>query len=375
MPKKYKIMTIMGTRPEIIRLSETIKAIDKKFNQIIVHTGQNYDYELNEIFFKDLSLRKPDYFLNVVGNNLGETMGNIISKSYSLMNEVKPDAVLVLGDTNSCLSVISAKRHKIPIFHMEAGNRCWDQNVPEMTNRKIVDHTSDINMPYSHMAYFNLIHEGLPLNTLFITGSPIKEVLLAHQKEIDNSKVLDELHLEPHKYIVMSIHREENVDNLDNLLEVFTSLNYVADYYKLPVIFSCHPRSKKRLEDAKFKFSPYIKIHKPFGFLDYGKLEKEAFLILSDSGTITEESSILNVPSVLVRTSTERQEGVVNHVITISGRSKNGIMDSCKRAFLLHQDKHPTVPEYEVMDVSQKVCEIIEKYIPIVNKKVWLKKE
>ncbi|MEG2770322.1 MAG: UDP-N-acetyl glucosamine 2-epimerase, partial [Oscillospiraceae bacterium] len=292
--EKMKVMTIVGTRPEIIRLSEVIKCCDKYFSHLLVHTGQNYDYTLNGVFFKDLGLRDPDFYLDGVGSNLGETMGNIIAKSYTLMEKEKPDAVLLLGDTNSALSAISAKRLKIPIFHMEAGNRCWDWNVSEMINRKIVDHISDINMPYTEHSRRYLLSEGIDGKTMFVTGSPMREVLTAHLEEIEKSNVLKELNLEQGKYILLSAHREENIDNEENFISLMNAVNNIAEKYQMPIIYSTHPRSKKYIEKRNFKFHPLVQSLKPFGFMDYNKLQKNAYCVLSDSGTLSEESAMLN---------------------------------------------------------------------------------
>jgi UDP-N-acetylglucosamine 2-epimerase (non-hydrolysing) len=373
--KKLKVMTIIGTRPEIIRLCEVIKACDKEFDQILVHTGQNYAYELNEVFFKEFGLRKPDYYLEAVGNNLGETMGNVISKAYDLIAKVKPDAVLILGDTNSALSAISAKRLKTPIFHMEAGNRCWDWNVAEMTNRTIVDHISDINMPYSHYAYDNLIHEGMPENRTFITGSPMKEVIDKYLDKIESSDILDQLGLKKDGYIVMSSHREENVDIESKFNRLFPALNKIADKYKLPVIFSVHPRTRKKLDERGFKMSKYIREEKPFGFFEYIKLQENAFCVLSDSGTLTEESSVLDFPAVLIRTSTERQEGIIHGSIVQGGVDFESIDDAIGKVRLIHNGKNhlSIVPDYDCNDVSAKVVDIIKNYVDVVNKETWLK--
>jgi UDP-N-acetylglucosamine 2-epimerase len=373
--KKLKVMTIIGTRPEIIRLCEVIKACDKEFDHVLVHTGQNYAYELNEVFFKEFGLRKPDYYLEAVGNNLGSTMGNVISKAYDLIAKVKPDAVLILGDTNSALSAISAKRLKTPIFHMEAGNRCWDWNVAEMTNRTIVDHISDINMPYSHYAYDNLIHEGMPANRTFITGSPMKEVIDKYRDKIESSDVLDQLGLKKDGYIVMSSHREENVDIESKFNRLFPALNKIADKYKLPVIFSVHPRTRKKLDERGFQMSKYIREEKPFGFFEYIKLQENAFCVLSDSGTLTEESSILDFPAVLIRTSTERQEGVIHGSIIQGGVDFDTIDDAIGKVRLIHNGKNhlSIVPDYDCTDVSSKVVAIIKQYVDVINKETWLK--
>lgn len=377
MAHQLKVMTILGTRPEIIRLSEVIKRCDLEFDHILVHTGQNYDYELNQIFFEELGLRAPDYYLNVVGKNLGETMGSVIAKSYDLIQKIKPDAVLILGDTNSALSAIAAKRLKTPIFHMEAGNRCWDWNVAEMTNRTIVDHISDINMPYSHYAYNNLMHEGLRKDRTHITGSPMLEVINAHRERIESSDILEKLHLEKGKYIIMSAHREENVDIPEKFDRLYPSLNQIADHYQMPVVFSVHPRTRKRFEQRGFVLSPYIREDKPFGFFEYCKLQENAFVVLSDSGTLTEESSIFDFPAVLIRTSTERQEGVLNGSIVVGGVDYDTIMEGIKRARDQHKAGNtlPIVPDYNVRDVSSRVVEIIKKYVSIVNKETWLKRE
>ena len=372
---RMKVMTIVGTRPEIIRLSETIKKLDKEFHHVLVHTGQNYDYELNGIFFKELGLRKPDIFLSAVGKDLGETMGNIIARSYEVIREERPDAVLILGDTNSALSAISAKRLKCPIFHMEAGNRCWDWNVAEMTNRVIVDHIADINMPYSEFAEQNLLREGLPRRRIVRTGSPMKEVILAHDREIEESDVLERLGLEIDGYIVFSAHREENVDDRKKMLALFTSLNEIADELGMPVVFSCHPRTRKRLEAEGFSLSPRIIERKPFGFLDYGKLQRNAYVVLSDSGSLTEESAISHFPAVLIRTSTERQEGTIHHAISIPGIQKENILRAIpiarKRAFEGRSTGVIAVPDYDIDDVSDRVVRSILGLTDWVRKEVW----
>ena len=373
--KKIKLMTILGTRPEIIRLSEVIKACDKAFDHVLVHTGQNYDYELNQIFFDQLGLRKPDFYLNVVGKNLGETMGQVIAKSYDLIQQEKPDAILILGDTNSALSAIAAKRLKCPIFHMEAGNRCWDWNVAEMTNRTIVDHISDINLPYSHFAYENLMKEGLKPERTFITGSPMKEVIHAHIEEIHSSKILEEQGLTKGGYIVMSAHREENVDIPEKFDRLYPSLNKIADHFKMPVIFSVHPRTRKKFEQKGFIVSPYIREDKPFGFFDYCALQKNSYVTLSDSGTLSEESSILDFPAVLIRTSTERQEANEHGSIVLGGVDYETILAGIQEAREIHKpgNNMPIVPDYNHDNVSEKVVEIIKKYIEIINKETWLK--
>lgn len=374
MTKKIKLVTIIGTRPEIIRLSEVIKAIDKdnSFEHILVHTGQNYDYELNQIFFEQLELRAPDYYLNCVGKDLGETIGNAISKSYDLLTKLAPDAVLILGDTNSALCAISAKRLKCPIFHMEAGNRCGDWNVPETINRKIVDHISDINMPYTDHAYTNLMNEGIDKKYTFVTGSPMLEVLNACNDKINNSDILSHLGLEKGKYIVFSSHREENIDIEKNYVKVIESLNAVVDKYQLPVIFSTHPRTKNRLEKSGAKLNPLVRSIKPLGFIDYVKLQENAFITISDSGTLTEESSMRKFPAVLIRTSTERPEGVEAGSIVVSGIDKDGVLLAIESELLRY--KFAKCPEhYDVIDVSRRVIDIIKNNIDVVNKEIWNK--
>lgn len=372
--KKIKVVTIIGTRPEIIRLSEVIKALDKDedIEHILVHTGQNYDYELNQVFFEELELRAPDYFLACAGNNLGETIGNAIAKSYDLLNKLKPDAVLILGDTNSALCAISAKRLKLPIFHMEAGNRCGDWNVPETINRKIVDHISDINLPYTNHAYANLMKEGIDQNFTFVTGSPMLEVLNANNKKIEQSNILNELGLTKNKYIVVSSHREENIDIKKNFDELMPAINLVAEKYQLPVIFSTHPRTRKRLETNGFKMHPLVKNLKPLGFLEYVKLQENALFVLSDSGTLTEESAMRHFPAILIRTSTERPEGVEAGSIVVSGIDGNKILESIDKE--LANYKNASTPEnYDVKDVSSKVVKIIKEKIDFVNKEIWKK--
>ena len=338
---KIKVMTILGTRPEIIRLSQVIKRLDAddRFEHILVHTGQNYDYELNGIFFDELGIRKPDYFLDVAHGSLGDVMGAVIAKSYKLISEVKPDALLILGDTNSALSAISAKRLKCPIFHMEAGNRCDDWNVPEMTNRVIVDHIADINMPYSTYAENNLLREGLDKRFIFKTGSPMREVLEAYKDQIENSDILERLGLEKDKYLVISAHREENVDIEKNFKALFSSLNQVVETIGLRTIFSVHPRTRKRLEASGFKLSPLIEMSKPFGYFEYIKLQKNAYCVLSDSGSVSEESNILDFPAVLVRTSTERQEAEICGSINLSGYSDENILHYISYSKFIHPGK------------------------------------
>lgn len=367
-----KVVTIIGTRPEIIRLSQVIKALDKDkdIKHILVHTGQNYDYELNQIFFDELDLRKPDYYLNCAGKDAGETIGNAISKSYDLLKQLKPDAVLILGDTNSALTAISAKRLKLPIFHMEAGNRCGDWNVPETINRKIVDHISDINLPYTNHAYENLMKEGLDPKYTFITGSPMLEVLNANNSKIEQSNILDELNLEKGKYIVISSHREENIDIEKNFDKLIPAINEIAERYQMPVIFSTHPRTKKRLEEKNIKMHHLVRNLKPLGFIEYVKLQENAFITLSDSGTLTEESAMRHFPAVLIRTSTERPEGVEAKSIIVSGITKEKIIKAIEQE--LKQYKSASIPEnYDVKDVSSRVIKIIKDKISVVNKEIW----
>ena len=375
MSDKLKVCTIVGTRPEIIRLSEVIKCCDKYFDHILVHTGQNYDYTLNGIFFEDLNLRVPDHYLEAVGADLGETMGNIIAKSYALLAKEKPDAVLVLGDTNSALSAISAKRLKIPIFHMEAGNRCWDWNVSEMINRKIVDHISDINMPYTEHSRRYLLSEGIDGKTIFVTGSPMKEVLNAHIDRIEKSDVLDRLSLTPKKYILLSAHREENIDIEDNFMELMNSVNIIARKYDMPVIYSTHPRSAKFIEKRGFKFDSRVSSLKPFGFLDYNKLQKNAFCVLSDSGTLSEESAMLDFPAVLIRTSTERPEVLDKGTIVVGGIKSRDVCQAMELAVSMFENGERTVEAEDYADdnVSVKVVKLIQSYTHIVNKTVWMK--
>ena len=373
---KLKLMTIVGTRPEIIRLSAVIKCADKYFDHILVHTGQNYDYTLNQIFFEDLKLREPDYFLESVGQNLGETMGNIISKSYSLMADLKPDALLILGDTNSALSAISAKRLKIPIFHMEAGNRCWDWNVSEMINRKIVDHISDINMPYTEHSRRYLISEGIDGKTIFVTGSPMREVLRDHMDDILKSDVLNRLGLKKRQYILVSAHREENIDIEDNFMELMNAINHIAKTYNMPVIYSTHPRSKKFIDMRDFKFHPLVQSMKPFGFLDYNMLQMNAYCVLSDSGTLSEESAMLGFPGVLLRTSTERPEVLDKGSVVIGGIRGEDVERATRRAVSMYDNNEEVVlsPDYNDTNVSVKVVKLIQSYTDIVNRTVWLKR-
>ena len=374
MKKKIKVVTIVGTRPEIIRLSEVIKALDKDkdIEHILVHTGQNWAYELNQVFFEELELRAPDYYLDCVGEDLGETIGNAISKSYKLLQKLMPDAVLILGDTNSALCAISAKRLKLPIFHMEAGNRCGDWNVPETINRKIVDHISDINLPYTEHAYANLMKEGVEKEYTFITGSPMLEVLNANNDKIEASKVLEDMGLEKGKYIVVSSHREENIDIKKNFDQLMPALNDIAEKYQVPVIFSTHPRTQKRFDANGFKPHPLIRNLKPLGFLEYVKLQENAMFVLSDSGTLTEESAMRKFPAVLIRTSTERPEGVEAGSIVVSGIDRQGIMLAIDTELMRY--KFAKTPEnYDVTNVSERVVKIIKEKIDVVNKEIWKK--
>lgn len=373
--KKMKVMTIVGTRPEIIRLSEVIKCCDRYFDHILVHTGQNYDYTLNGVFFEDLGLRAPDHYLESVGSDLGETMGNIIAKSYALMCETRPEAVLLLGDTNSALSAISAKRLKIPIFHMEAGNRCWDWNVSEMINRKIVDHISDINLPYTEHSRRYLISEGIDGKTVFVTGSPMREVLAAHAKQIDASDVLERLSLTARGYILLSAHREENIDNEENFISLMEAVNRIAETYQMPVLYACHPRSKKHIDARGFVFHPLVRVMQPFGFLDYNKLQKNAYCVLSDSGTLSEESAMLDFPAVLVRTSTERPEVLDKGSIVLGGIKGDDVQQAMELAVAMFEQHEPYVmaEDYADTNVSVKVVKLIQSYTKIVNETVWLK--
>lgn len=373
--EKLKLMTIVGTRPEIIRLSATIKACDKYFNQVLVHTGQNYDYTLNQVFFEDLELREPDHYLEAVGNHLGETMGNILAKSYEVLADEQPDALLILGDTNSCLAAVSAKRLKIPVFHMEAGNRCFDQNVPEEINRKIVDHVSDVNLPYTEHSRRYLLDEGFQKQNIFVTGSPMKEVLDEYAYKIDESTILEKLELESQNYILVSAHREENIDNEKNFLSLMNAINDIAEKYQIPVIYSTHPRSWKKIEERNFQFHPLVKQLKPFGFFDYNALQKNAFVVLSDSGTLSEESSILKFPGVLIRTSTERPEVLDKGTVIVGGISYDNLVQSVELAKSMQENDEPMIDaiDYKDTNVSTKVVKIIQSYKDIINRNTWRK--
>lgn len=373
--KKLKLMTIVGTRPEIIKLSEIIKKCDKYFEHILVHTGQNYEYTLNQIFFKDLEIREPDFYLDVVGNNLGQTMGNVIAKSYEAMLRYKPDALLVLGDTNSCLSVISAKRLKIPIFHMEAGNRCFDENLPEEVNRRIVDHTSDVNLCYTEHARRYLNWEGVAKERTYVVGSPMAEVLTTHEEKINNSNVLDTLGLEKQKYILLSAHREENIDIEKNFLALMNAVNAMAERYNMPVIYSTHPRSAKFIESRDFKFHKNVRSLKPFGFCDYNNLQKNAFCVVSDSGTLSEEASYFKFPAVSVRTSTERPEALEKGNIVIGSIDTEQVLQAVDMVAVMNTQKDlgEDVSGYISNNISIKVIKIIQSYVGIVNKMIWRK--
>ncbi|CAH2714882.1 UDP-2,3-diacetamido-2,3-dideoxy-D-glucuronate 2-epimerase [Neobacillus rhizosphaerae] len=373
--EKLKVMTIVGTRPEIIRLSEVIKACDNYFNHTLVHTGQNWDYTLNDIFFEELGVREPDHYLGVVGENLGETIGNIIAASYKILTEEKPNALLILGDTNSCLSAIAAKRLKIPIFHMEAGNRCFDQNVPEEINRKIVDHLSDINLSYTEHSRRYLLAEGIRKEHIFVTGSPMTEVIKKNMNGIQNSTVLEDLNLEKKKYILVSAHREENIDNEHNFLLLMNAINKIAEKYQFPVIYSTHPRSWKKIEERGFKFHPLVRQLKPFGFFEYNHLQMNAFNVLSDSGTLSEESAILGFSGVLIRTSTERPEVLDKGTVVIGGITEKEILQAVElsRTMSTKEEKMYLPNDYKDENVSVKVVKIIQSYTEIVNMVVWRK--
>lgn len=373
--KKLRLMTIMGTRPEIIKMSEIIKKADKYFDQILVHTGQNYDYELNKVFFEDLGLREPDYYLGVVGENLGQTMGNVISKSYELMEKVKPDALIVLGDTNSCLCVISAKRLKIPVFHMEAGNRCKDENLPEEVIRRVVDVTSDVNLCYSEHARRYILDTGVKPEYTYVVGSPMAEVLDKCKEKIEASNVLEKLGLEAGKYILLSAHREENIDIESNFMSLMTAVNAMAENYNMPILYSCHPRSKKYIEARGFKFDERVIQHKPLGFFDYNKLQQNAFCVVSDSGTIPEEGAYYKFPAVSIRTSTERPEAMDKGVFTIGSITTEQVLQAVDLAVSMHAsgDDAVDVPAYVDNNVSTKVIKIIQSYVGIVNRMIWRK--
>ncbi|MBQ7203704.1 MAG: UDP-N-acetylglucosamine 2-epimerase (non-hydrolyzing) [Eubacterium sp.] len=379
---KIKLLIIVGTRPEIIRLSAVINKARKYFDTILAHTGQNYDYNLNGVFFKDLQLDDPDVYLNAVGADLGETMGNIIDKSYKLMVDIKPDAVLVLGDTNSCLSVIGAKRLHIPIFHMEAGNRCKDECLPEETNRRIVDIISDVNLAYSEHARRYLAECGLPKERTYVTGSPMAEVLSLNIDKIDLSDILERLNLEKGKYILLSAHREENIDTEENFVSLFSAINKMAEKYDMPILYSCHPRSKKRLEQSGFELDSRVIQHEPLGFHDYNCLQKNAFVVVSDSGTLPEESSFYtsigcSFPAVCIRTSTERPEALDKACFILAGIDEKSLLQAVDTAVEMNEngDLGIPVPDYTDINVSDKVIKIIQSYTGVVNRFVWRKLE
>jgi len=372
---KLKLMTIVGTRPEIIKMSAIIKKCDIYFDHILVHTGQNYDYNLNNVFFNDLGLRGPNYYLGVVGENLGQTMGNVIAKSYELMADIKPDAIIVLGDTNSCLSVISAKRLKIPVFHMEAGNRCNDENLPEEVIRRIVDVTSDVNLCYSEHARRYILDSGVKPEYTFVVGSPMAEVLKGCLLQINDSNILEKLSLKVGKYILLSAHREENIDIEANFFSLMNAVNAMAKKYDMPILYSCHPRSQKYIKQRGFKFDKRVIQHQPLGFFDYNKLQNNAFCVVSDSGTIPEESSFFKFPAVSIRTSTERSEAMDKGVFTIGSISSELVLQAVDLAILMHAngDDGLTVPAYSDENVSTKVVKIIQSYVSIVNRMIWRK--
>ena len=378
---KLKLLIIVGTRPEIIRLSAVITKCRKYFDCILAHTGQNYDYNLNGVFFKDLKLADPEAYMDAVGDDLGETVGNIINCSYKLMNQIKPDALLILGDTNSCLSAIAAKRLHIPIFHMEAGNRCKDECLPEETNRRIVDIISDVNLAYSEHARKYLHECGLPKERVYVTGSPMAEVLENNYQDILNSDILNKLNLEPKKYILLSAHREENVDTEANFISLFTAINEMAEKYDMPILYSCHPRSRKRLEANNFKLDERVIMHEPLGFHDYNNLQMNAFCVVSDSGTLPEESSFYtskgkSFPAVCIRTSTERPEALDKACFILAGIDKKNLLQAVDTAVEMtnNEDFGIPVPDYIEENVSTKVVKIIQSYTGVVDKMVWRKK-
>ncbi len=374
--RKLKLMTVLGTRPEIIRLSAVMRCADRYFDHFIVHTGQNYDPALNEVFFRELGLRMPDCYLDAVGGDLGETMGNIIAQSYKVMVKERPDAVLILGDTNSALSAVSAKRLKIPIFHMEAGNRCWDWNVSEMINRKIVDHISDINLPYTENSRRYLLNEGIDGKTVFVTGSPMREVLDAAMPQIEQSDVLSRLGLERGRYILVSAHREENIDIEQNFLSLMQAINHMAETYQLPVVYSTHPRSMKFIRQRNFTFHPLVRSLTPFGFFDYNHLQMNSLVVLSDSGTLSEESAMLGFCGVLIRTSTERPEVLDKGTVVIGGITQDSVQQAAELAIAMQRAGEPRAmpADYADVNVSAKVVKLIQSYTPIVNQTVWLKR-
>jgi UDP-N-acetylglucosamine 2-epimerase len=370
---KLKVMTIIGTRPEIIRLSEIIKKFDLYFDHILVHTGQNWDYPLNQVFFEDFGLRPPDFFLDSVGITLGETMGNIIAKSYDILQRLKPEALLILGDTNSALAAISAKRLKVPIFHMEAGNRCFDENLPEEINRRIVDHISDINLPYTEHARRYLLAEGIRKEHIHVTGSPLAEVLYRQKERIESSNILNKLSLPQEGYFLVSAHREENIDHPRNFLRLMAAINRIAAEYQMPVIYSTHPRSQKFITERRYSFHPLVQNLKPFGFFDYNKLQLNAYCVLSDSGTVPEEAAILGFPAVMLRTSTERPEALDKGGIIIGGITPKDVLQAVEVARAIRENRESTagIPDYSDTNVSVKVVKLIQSYTKIIDKVIW----
>ena len=373
--KKLRVMTVVGTRPEVIKMSEVIKKCDVYFEHILVHTGQNYDYKLNQVFFEELGIREPDFYLNVVGENLGETMGNIISKSYTLFQKEKPDAIIVLGDTNSCLCVISAKRLKIPIFHMEAGNRCFDENLPEEINRRIVDVTSDVNLCYTEHARRYIYDSGVAKERTYVVGSPMAEVFAKAIEKIEASDVLEQLGIQEKQYILLSAHREENLDNEKKFSELVNTINTLAEHYKMPIIYSVHPRSQKIISERNIKFNNMVRAMSPFGFFDYNKLQKNAFCVVSDSGTLPEEAANLKFPAVSIRTSTERPEAIDKGVFVIGNINADSVLQSVEMASNMIQegDLPGEVTDYVDTNVSSKKVKKIQSNTEIVNSTVWKK--
>lgn len=372
---RLRLMVVMGTRPEIIKLSEVVKRADRYLDLSIVHTGQNYDYELNKVFFEELGIREPDYYLGVVGENLGQTMGNVISRSYELFEAERPDAVLVLGDTNSCLCVISAKRLKIPVFHMEAGNRCKDENLPEEVIRRIVDVTSDVNLCYSEQARRYILDSGVRPENTYVVGSPMAEVLDAAMPRIEASTVLDDLGLRAGGYILLSAHREENIDNGANFMSLMGAVNAMASAYDVPVLYSCHPRSAKMIEQRGFRFDPRVVMHRPLGFFDYNQLQRNALCVVSDSGTLPEEAAYFRFPAVSVRTSTERPEAIDAGVFCIGSITTEQVLQAVDLAVAMHAagDDGSEVPAYADRNVSAKVIKLVQSYTGVINRMVWRK--
>ena len=375
--KKLKLMTILGTRPEIIRLSEVVKACDRYFDHVLVHTGQNWDYSLNQVFFDDLGLRAPDHYLHCAGASLGETIGNIIARSYAVLVSEAPDALLLLGDTNSALAAIAAKRLKVPIFHMEAGNRCFDQNVPEEINRKLVDHVADINLPYTEHSRRNLLAEGFRKEHIFVTGSPMSEVLQRHAARIAASDVLGRLGLAAGRYILVSAHREENIDHEAHFFSLMKAINRIADRYQFPVIYATHPRSKKFITQRGFSFHPLVRSLEPFGFIDYNALQQNSYCVLSDSGTLSEESALLGFAGILLRTSTERPEVLDKGTVVIGGITGEDVEQAIELAVAMRDNREPVVlaPDYQDANVSVKVVKLIQSYTKIINQVVWGKQQ